>query len=244
MQNESDGSADLRNEILLGFHTQFAENQRNREQSFLKLLAILAGAVAGYALIYRERLVGAPNALPVPVIVLFHIVATVLLLAGTLLIITISRDFRRDQAVNAKIRRGCDLIGDDKIFPSSYDPAYGLKQWGLYDWMPDFLLVFYLLFVFFQAVGYAALLLVSGASIELRDPNWWITGGALFSLLSVLSSLFFWPGLYRGKLIKVLRLDATEYGLRAVYSRRFTRRADRGGETAGYAEPTDARSGG
>lgn len=232
------GRADLRKEVLLSFHRQFAENQRNREQSFLKLLAILAGAVAGYALLYRERLVGSPNALPVHIVVLFHIVATVLLVAGTLLIITISRDFRRDQAVTAKIRRECDLLGDEKIFPSSYDPAVGLQQWGLYEWMPDFLLIFYLLFVFFQGVGYAALLIVSGAGLEIRDPDWWITTGAVFSLLSVLSSLFFWPALYRRKLTKVLRLKTSECGLRVVYSRWWHRASAAGAASAVQVKAT------
>ena len=53
MKLNEDEAAYLRKELLLGFHTQFAENQRAREDAFMKLLAFLAALLAGYAVVLQ-----------------------------------------------------------------------------------------------------------------------------------------------------------------------------------------------
>lgn len=145
---------ELSKELLKSFHTQFAENQREREKSFLQILLFLAGPIAGNAYVYHNYLAGKNSTPPVVVtdLELFAVEAAsaFLLFVGAWMIVTLSQNFRRDQYVNTKIRLFCGLIGDKKIFPKGFNPAESLKDNGIFTWMPNFYLVFYGAFVGIQ----------------------------------------------------------------------------------------------
>ena len=134
----------FREELLVKWHTQFAENQRIREQSFLKILGFLGAVVLGYAFVYQSY----PKELSLVVIA-----AISLIFFGSWQILTIAYNFRRDQYVNVQIRKYADIVGDGKVFPKEFDPFYSLvekKSNRLYSWIPDFLLPYYSVFPFFQ----------------------------------------------------------------------------------------------
>ena len=133
---EPEVSRELKKEILLNFHAQFAENQRSREGSFLKFLALLGAVVAGYAFLFQPSSGESSVRVSKGALLLFQAAAASILFSGAWLVATISNNFRRDQHVNVRIRRACGLLGNEEIFPESYDPVTGLRTWGLYSWMP------------------------------------------------------------------------------------------------------------
>lgn len=208
---------ELRKDILLGFHTQFAENQRNREAAFLKFLALLGAALAGYAFLFRN-----PPETPTAIsaVLFFQIAIATVLYSGARLVAVISNNFRRDQYVNVRIRTAAGLMGSNAIFPRSYDPREGLKRWGIFSWMPDFLQAFFWLFGLFQVgalVAFAHL-----AQIRFAPPmNFGITLVVVVSLVLAFWSIFVVPWTYRSKLLGVMKLDPVEYGIPAAVGRRL-----------------------
>ena len=84
-------------ELLVGFHKQFAENQRSREQSFLRILAFLAVPVAAYAYAYQYYL-HPTEAIKVSTrdLCYVHALASLLIFAGTWTLTIIANNFRRD----------------------------------------------------------------------------------------------------------------------------------------------------
>jgi hypothetical protein len=136
----------FKEELLVRWHTQFAENQRIREQSFLKILGFLGAVVLGYTFVYQNY----PKELNIVVVA-----SVSLIFFGSWQIITIAYNFRRDQYVNVQIRKNADIVGDGKIFPKEFDPFYSLIEKHsnrIYSWIPDFLLPYYFVFPFFQAL--------------------------------------------------------------------------------------------
>lgn len=226
MEINPEDKSQLTREILLGFHTQFAENQRSREQSFLRILAFLAIPVGAYAYAYHYYF-HPTNDLKVglPEFYLVQALAVLLIFAGTWTLVIISNNFRRDQFVNAKIREVCDLLGDSKIFPDSYNPKNSLAFQGLFKWMPDFLLVFFFLFIAVQAsLLYVFYDIVKPVCVGFGpETNWTLTVTVTLTWLLLIISLIFLPFWYRKKIIEVMKVDKTEYNLRETYKRCFKR---------------------
>jgi hypothetical protein len=222
MNLNPEDKSELTRELMLGFHTQFAENQRSRKQSFLRLLALLVVPIGGYAYVYHYYQHPTETfSVVLPELYLVQIVSALLIFAGTWTIVTIANNFRRDQFVNAKIRKECDLLGDDKIFPKSYDPLESLKEQGLFKWMPDFLFVFFVLFSVFQVLLlYLFYRLTSPTLVcftSSTDPL--LTLSLALSWVLLLLSIIVLPLLYRRKLIRVMKVDKKQYGLWSTYKR-------------------------
>jgi len=198
MSDNKNNISELRKEILLGFHTQFAENQRTREQSFLKILSFLGAVIFGYAYVFHNY--------PQISSIEFSYVALLselLLSFGALIIVTISYNFRRDQVVNAKIRTLVRLIGDDKIFPTNYDPRLSNPEKRIHNWMPDFLNVFYFLFPIVQLVLYISFLDRIDAYFSLSTPELGLTLVSILCVFSIfLTPLFNW--IYFRKINRVI----------------------------------------
>lgn len=222
MELTPEDKSELTREILLGFHTQFAENQRSREQSFLRILTFLAVPVGAYAYVYHYYLIENEELkIQIGELYLIQGIATLLIFAGIWTIITISNNFRRDQYINAKIRENCDLIGDSNIFPSSYNPIVSLKSQGLYNWMPDFLLVFYCLFVAVQSfLGYIFYKTAEPICVGFNSNiNCTLTIIWVLTIILFVASLLILPFIYRKKIIKVMKVDKNYYGLIQTYKR-------------------------
>lgn len=214
--------SEVRKSLLVGFHTQFAENQRSREQSFLKFLAILAVPVVSYAYIYHYYY--HPNTevkIDANEIYFVQMVSSLLLFSGVWILLALAINFRRDQCVNAKIRNYCGLLGDDKVFPSSFDPKVSLKKQGLYKWIPEFLVVFYFLFVSFQAITFLLFnnLVSPTTASSKKDIEIILTISIFLSSLFFVSSVMFMPYWYRKKLILFMKVDKKEYSLITVYKK-------------------------
>jgi NADH:ubiquinone oxidoreductase subunit 3 (subunit A) len=144
--NNSEELNKLAAELLKGFHIQFAENQRTREQSFLKIVGFLGAVVLGYAYAYQNLGGDSNNAFSY-----VAISSVVLLLFGSIVVTVIAYSFRRDQYENARIRYYAQVIGEGKPFPSGYNPYHIFKKkWAYVRWTPDIFGVFYLLFLIFQ----------------------------------------------------------------------------------------------
>src|SRR6478752_2805068 len=112
---------DLAKELLKTFHSQFAENQRVKEQSFLQIAGYLGAIIFGYAYVFHN-LKGEKGELEILSVVASA--AMLLLTLGAWIVVVISYNWRRDQLVNAKIRRYCGILGTpDSVFPESYDPS-------------------------------------------------------------------------------------------------------------------------
>jgi len=212
---ESQG-LELRREILLGFHKQFAENQRSREDSFLKFLALLGGALAGYVFLVRE---GGERSVPINGIYLFQAAVSFILYCGAWLVVTLSNNFRRDQYVNVRIRRECGVVGGDEAFPESYDPKRSLRHWGIYEWMPDFFRIFFWMFVTFQFGAILAFTILVKPEYAFFDLDVPLTVVMLWSLGLFAQSAVRLPWRYRNKLLPVMRLDSAKYGVRKAMAR-------------------------
>lgn len=214
----------LQLDVLLGFHKQFAENQRAREGAFLKLLAFLGALLAAYAVVIQGTLVPTGRSIHPREVQLFQILAATLLFAGTWVVVVFANNFRRDQYVNVRIRRACGLMGHSEIFPMTYDPQESLRKWGLWLWIPDFFLVFYWLFLTLQA----SLVGIFGIVLWPRLPVDVLTTGSTISLvysgILLLVSLSVLPLTYRHKLLVVMDVKSEKYGIWAASKRRFRRK--------------------
>jgi lipid-A-disaccharide synthase-like uncharacterized protein len=114
---------DLAKELLKTFHSQFAENQRVKEQSFLQIAGYLGAIIFGYAYVYQNL------RSEVEVLCFVAIAAMLLLAFGAWVVVVISYNWRRDQLVNARIRRYCGLLGaKDSVFPDHYDPSTTMRS--------------------------------------------------------------------------------------------------------------------
>ncbi len=219
---EEQDKSTLARELMLGFHTQFAENQRSREQSFLRILAFLAIPLVGYAYAYqyyfhhsREFPVGLTEFCYVQVI------ASLLISAGTWTIVIIANNFRRDQYVNARIREAAGVLGDGKVFPYKYDPKESFKEKALFKWMPDFLFAFYVLFMSVQAVLlYIFYNAVEPVSIVFGTRmNWTHTFAFVIPCILFLTCLLLLPWYYRSEVIRVMGVDKREYEVLRAWKR-------------------------
>ncbi|HXF90300.1 MAG TPA: hypothetical protein VNJ29_00055, partial [Candidatus Nitrosotenuis sp.] len=91
--------------------------------------------------------------------------------------------------------------------------------------MPDFLLVFFFLFLSVQSsllyVFYDA---VNPICIGFNsETNWTLTLTLGITWVSIIVSLLFLPFWYRKKIIDVMKVDKREYNLRQTYKRWFKR---------------------
>lgn len=170
----------LARDILYGFHHQFAENQRTREQNFLKILGFLGAVIFGYAYVYNKLWQNIDE------FSLVAIAGELILMFGGLVITTIAYNFRRDQYINARIRKSCGVLGNNKIFPEEFDPSVSLKnKRRLFTWMPNFLYVFFLIFPTFQIVLFASYATKLNIYYTISDCNGYVT----FTFLSFVLSL-------------------------------------------------------
>ena len=172
----------LQEKLLLGFHTQFAENQRTREQSFLKILGFLGAVIFGYAYVYHNY-----NAIQPKEFSYITLVSEFLLSFGTLIITIIAYNFRRDQIINAKIRTKVNLLGDDNIFPRSFDPRLSSSLSRPFGWMPDFLNLFFYLFPVVQIILLVSYFDKQKSRFDFCNPELGIT---LVNMLCIFAIIF------------------------------------------------------
>ena len=221
MELDPQEASEIRKELLVGFHRQFAENQRAREGAFLRLLTFFGVLLAAYAVMLQGVLGIEQNTIHPRQVQLFQILISLLLLSGSWVVVTISNNFRRDQYVNVRIRKACGLVGDDEVFPSSYDPQAGLRRWGLWAWMPDFFLIFFWLFAMLQL----AVTGVFGIVLVPRLDTTVLTFGSTIAMAAstgaLVASIIVLPWHYRTKLLSVMEVDSSQYGARRVYIRRL-----------------------
>lgn len=183
--------------ILINWHTQFAENQRIREQSFQKILGFLGSIVLGYGYVFVMQEQQINYAI---------IIAMASIFFGAWQVNTIAYNFRRDQNININIRKMADVYGDDFIFPTSYDPRVSPK--GIFSWIPDFLQPYYCVFVFSQLV-----LLISYFNKTSPPRNLYLlhSVGIKFTIIIIAMSTFLIPLYYS------LKLSRREYILPKQY---------------------------
>ena len=142
------------NAVLVNFHGQFAENQRHREQSLLRLVVFFA-AVLGYFAYAMTRL--NPELKPIETCFLQVGVGTVLAF-GCVLITILSSNFRRDQNWTERIRRDLGLLDSGKPLQGYSDVRAALTDKRLCRWMPDFYVAFLCLFLVFILLSLAFLI--------------------------------------------------------------------------------------
>lgn len=176
---------DLAKELLTTFHSQFAENQRVKEQSFLQIAGYLGAIIFGYAYVFHN-LKG-----ELDVLSLVAIAAMLLLTLGAWVVVVISYNWRRDQLVNAKIRRYCGILGaPDSVFPESYDPSTTLKSKNLISWMPNLLAIFYIVFPVFQLLLLISFLVRSRPEISLPHLDWLLSTAIVVSALCIAATCY------------------------------------------------------
>jgi lipid-A-disaccharide synthase-like uncharacterized protein len=176
---------DLAKELLKTFHSQFAENQRVKEQSFLQIVGYLGAIIFGYAYVF-ENLKNERDVLS-----LVAIAASLLLALGAWVVVVISYNWRRDQLVNANIRRYCGLMGGaNSIFPASYDPSTTLQSKNVISWMPNLLAIFYLMFPAFEVLLLASFLVRTRPVLCMSHIDWFVSSAVLVSLLCILATCF------------------------------------------------------
>lgn len=135
----------LSDEIIVGYHKQFADTQNLREQAFLKIVSLLGAVIFGYAYVYHFM----PN--DNSSLAFIAIASQILLVFGASIVVMIAYNFRKEQYIIARIRKLLDLIGPDKPFPKDYDPKVIFdRRVSQILWLPDIFSVYFLIFPSFQ----------------------------------------------------------------------------------------------
>jgi len=196
MKNRNNFKNDLKKEMLVGWLSQWAENQRVREQSFLKIIGFLGVVIYGYAYVYHNKSSDQEFSL-------IFIVCEFILTFGSSIILAISYNYRRDQIVNAKILKKADELGSGKIFPESYDPCYSFKNARSFTWIPDFLASFYLIFPLTQIVLIVSYYYKINPERNICNLDYSTVILILFSIISLMISMYL-PFRYYNKLIKII----------------------------------------
>src|SRR6266849_4574322 len=188
---------DLAKELLKTFHSQFAENQRVKEQSFLQIAGYLGAIIFGYAYVFQNL----RNELDV--LSLVAIAATLLLALGAWVVVVISYNWRRDQLVNAKIRRYCGILGTpDSVFPEGYDPSTTLKSKNMISWMPNLLAIFYLVFPTFEMLLLISFLVRTRPVFSMSGIDWLLSFAVVVSVLCIAATCFA-PWYFMKEIIKI-----------------------------------------
>lgn len=183
--NSEKESDKLATELLKGFHVQFAENQRTREQSFLKILGFLGAVVVGYAYVYKNM------STEIDAFSFVAFASIVLLFFGCAIVTVIAYSFRRDQYVNYRIRDYAKVIGDDKPIPADYNPSHIFcRRIDKLFWMPDIFLYFYFLFPVFQSIILISYVLKRQLHFSFCQPNGYDTSTVIISLMAIGLSVY------------------------------------------------------
>jgi len=186
--------------MLINWLGQWAENQRVREQSFLKVIGFLGVVILGYASVYHN------SSSDFQELSLISIVCEIILAFGSYVIVTISYNYRRDQIVNAKILEEADIIGNNNIFPASYDPRVSFANDRKYTWMPAFLASYYFIFPLIQIVLFISYYIKVSPKNNFNNPDYLITIAVLSFILSLILSICL-PFLYYKKLKDKINIE-------------------------------------
>lgn len=116
---------DLEKELLTTAFDQFAENQRAKEQTFLKILGFLGSVLLGFSLTYHGYI---NSDVGIHTFSLVVLASSFLLFGGSWVIIIIGYSFRRDQYVKNEIGKKAKI--EANIHPERYNPfsIYTLKK--------------------------------------------------------------------------------------------------------------------
>lgn len=186
----------LGGELLRNYVAQFAENQRSREQSFLKIVGFFGGVIAAYAYVYKEH----PTDLTL--LSLVTIVAVVLLLFGALTVTVIAYSYRRQQYIVARINEHAGIVGPDRPLPPDHGPDdIAKRRIGRFFWMPDIFLVYYLVFPVFQ--------LIIGVAYFARVATWGQAWPLIAGCVGAVVASVAVPGWYGRKLRKKMQTDSS-----------------------------------
>jgi hypothetical protein len=179
----------LKDQLMISFHDQFAENQNHHQQSFIQVLSVLLTVIIGYGYVLSNG-GDFDQEYKVDSFLLqtAFVIASIINCFGILVILNNAHAFRRDQFVVSKIRETAGLISDDPnqnsnfIFPSNFNPSksylekkkrwekYKSKRWFYqYDvnkryhfavsWMPNFYNILFLVLGILHLILFASLLL-------------------------------------------------------------------------------------
>ena len=201
-----DFSQKLRLEFLSTFHRQFAENQREKERSFLRFAAFVGATATAYGYVYQRS--------PVDLSILSFtaLAASILMLFGSCVIVTIAYNWRRDQLVNANIRRIAGVIGIKNIFPNSYDPEKTLAEKNFLTWIPNMLAVFWLLIVAMQALILLSYINRLGIRPALSTSIDWITTFTFWINVICITGSIATAAYFKNKLRKFIKIAHLETG--------------------------------
>ena len=207
MSKETDKfTQDLHLELLTTFHRQFAENQREKEQSFFRFAAFVGATVTGYGYVFQQSPVN------IPLLSLTLLAVSILLLFGASVIISIAYNWRRDQVINARIRRLAGAIGTGRVFPDTYDPTTTIKHKNVFTWMPNLLCTFYLLFLAVQTLALASYMLrLNIRPVGLQEINPYVTAAFWGGCLSIGASIIV-AYTFQKKLVSFVALADTKDG--------------------------------
>lgn len=176
---------DLAKDLLKTFHSQFAENQRVKEQSFLQIAGYLGAIIFGYAYVFHNL------KKELDILSLVAMAATLLLALGAWVVVVISYNWRRDQLVNAKIRRYCGILGaPDGVFPESYDPSTTLGSKNVISWMPNLLAIFYIVFPVFEALLLLSFFVRTKLELSMSHIDWLLSSAVAVSLVSIAATCY------------------------------------------------------
>ncbi len=159
---------EIKDELLIKLHEQFAENQNHHQAIFIQFIIALLTLFAAYAYIFIHMDISNTDKLillkksneveyfsPIVLIFVSTIVLAILSLLGGLLL-TLGYSFRRDQHINKKIREKYLIDGEyERVFGSLYNP----DNKNVFSFLPDFYLLFFWFIIGFQVIIFVATIL-------------------------------------------------------------------------------------
>ena len=210
----NDKKEDYKQELVISFHQQFAENQNNHQSTFIQLLSIILTVIVGFGLALLNF--GGTSTDKDFHLKLFEFttafcIAEGILTLGFCLVISYAYGFRRDQFVNATIREKAGITEEStesrwQIFPTNYNPKTSFlkkqnekKKLLFIWWMPDFYVVFSIAFIFLQLIlmiiytlkSYIAKYLFVNSQIDWSSLIVFILGVAFLSISFVALKRYF-----------------------------------------------------
>lgn len=160
-------SDEFKYELLKSFHQQFAQNQNHNQNLFIQVLSILLTVMIGFGYTLFNFKTTNPNQDSASIglfeFSIAFVISEFILLIGIALVSSMGVTYRREQLLNTKINETAQITADTtkeknyKIFPKSYNPmknyyhkVFDKRKKMLFDWMPDFHIIFSRMFLVIQ----------------------------------------------------------------------------------------------
>lgn len=147
---------ETKDELLVGFHRQFAENQNHHQKLFIQFLSAVIIVIAGYFIVYVEVTNDIiEKKYTVDHIKGVYILVQFILILMQVMILNMGYNFRRDQKVNYNIRHSYLKEKYSDIF--GFGIPFEASNKHFLSYQPGFNMILFVGLLFFQIILFLSL---------------------------------------------------------------------------------------